>query len=110
MLNIHIFAGNNVLFNKCRLQYTCIVVLVHANAEYSCKTTSNLLMMGCIYVSPYQYQTCVLHLMSYTCTSPVKDSGGSKNGAIGGGPGGWLEGRPGAGPTHSPARGYGGAL
>ena len=31
-----------------------------------------------------------------------------RNGAIGGG--GWLEGRPGAGPTHSPARGYGGAL
>ena len=26
------------------------------------------------------------------------------------GGGGWLEGRPGAWPTHSPARGYGGAL
>ena len=51
------------------------------------------------------------------CTSVVvqgikyhtKTSGGSRNGAMGGG-GGWLEGRPGAGPTHSPARGYGGAL
>ena len=43
-----------------------------------------------------------------------RSSGGSRNGAIGrgggGGGGGCLEGRPGAGPTHSPTRGYGGAL